>query len=259
MNDFKTLISNDLKNVLFEKSFIIAAWEGGSAATGFEDMYSDLDLAVLAEDGKTEDVFIVVEEYLQKNYGINRIIRMPEPAWHGMSQCFYLIDGAPEYFYIDMAVMKESVQDPLLEKERHGIAKVWFDRKGFVVTTTIDWEKYRPKMKAAYARTILFFPLMYVEFMKNSARNSIIESWSAYSKLLAMFIALMNLKYRPEKFDFMSRYIERDYPAEEATLMQSLCMPKSMTEMRTNAKYVEKRFWELAEDLRESYGVDNCI
>lgn len=254
MNAFKTSISEEMKQLLAEKNYVIAAWEGGSAATGFEDTYSDLDLAVVAEEGKTEDVFTVVEEYLQKKIGINRAVRMPEPAWHGMSQCFYFINNAPEYFYIDMAVMKETVQDPLLEKERHGTAKVWFDKKNFVVTTSINWEKYTQKMKDLYARTTLFFPLMYVEFTKNSARNSIIESWSAYSKLLAMLIAMMNLKYRPEKFDFQSRYIERDYPAEEATLMQSLCMSKSMTEMRTNAQYVEKRFMELEEELRVSYG-----
>ncbi len=254
MNAFKQKISEEIKQVLLQSDTVFAAWEGGSAATGFEDSYSDLDLAVLSGTDHVEDVFVLISHFLEKQYGILHSIRMPEPAWHGMSQCFYFINGAPDFFYIDLAVMKEDVKDPLLEKERHGHAKVWFDKKNFVVPVTIDMTKYQQKMRDLYKHTVAFFPLLFVEFKKNATRGSIVETWKLYNNILGQFIAVMNLKYRPAKFDFQSRYIERDYPADEAMLIQSLCMPKTMTEMKSNGDYIEKRFKDICKELANTYG-----
>ena len=55
-------VSQDLLQFLQASKDVIAAWEGGSAATGFLDAYSDLDLLVICKDESVEKVLKATEE-----------------------------------------------------------------------------------------------------------------------------------------------------------------------------------------------------
>ena len=111
---------------LFEShSWMLGIWEGGSAATGFLDEYSDLDLGFVVKDAHVEETFQLFEELLEKNYGIKSKLRIPEPTWHGHSQCYYFIEKCPPLFYVDVVVEKESAKDRLIEPDRHGTSQIW--------------------------------------------------------------------------------------------------------------------------------------
>ncbi len=103
--------------------------KGGSAATGFEDEFSDLDLAIVCKDHAVEAIFSLLESWLKVNYSITRKFRVPEPSWHGFSQCFYQIENVPPLFYLDIAVIKKSLPDKFTESDRHGNAVVWFEKE----------------------------------------------------------------------------------------------------------------------------------
>jgi predicted nucleotidyltransferase len=45
--------------------FVLAFWQGGSAAHGFTDEWSDLDIGVIVEDGYVEETFLMVEKVFQ--------------------------------------------------------------------------------------------------------------------------------------------------------------------------------------------------
>jgi len=122
-------VAEEIKSLLIKDKKVIAAWEGGSAATGFMDKYSDLDLAVVCEDDAVEAVYAKLEKLIEKNYGIERKYRVPEPAWHGFSQCFYKVGNVPELYYLDIAVIKRSIPDKFTEKDRHGDSVVWFEKE----------------------------------------------------------------------------------------------------------------------------------
>lgn len=119
MNDFRKDFIVKFKNLLESKNSIHCVWEGGSAATGYLDQYSDLDLGIICDDKKVEENFQLIEDYLQKNYGIKEKFRTPEPSWHGHSQCYYLIDNTPELFYVDILIEKqpETVSWNLIDME----------------------------------------------------------------------------------------------------------------------------------------------
>ena len=254
MHQFNEKIKKELIAVLEPVDSIIAAWEGGSIATGFDDDYSDLDLGVMATDGNTENVFVIIDKFLEEHYGISHSIRMPEPTWHGMSQCFYFINGAPEFYYIDLGVMHESIPDKFMEEPRHGTAIVWFDKKGVVQAEALKDENYREKRIAMYKRIALHMPLIRVEFFKNAKRGRLLEAYDGYSQMMTVMIGLMNLKYRPEKFDFRSRYIYRDYPADEVSVISSLVLPQNFETLKLNGIYIEKRIKELLQELKPIYG-----
>jgi predicted nucleotidyltransferase len=105
---FREGLKGELLSALEPCDWIRTVWEGGSAATGRLDRFSDLDLVMVVEDERVPSAFTLIEEKLKEGYGIRRTVVVPEPAWHGHSQRFYFIEGAPALFYIDLLVEKLS-------------------------------------------------------------------------------------------------------------------------------------------------------
>ena len=124
----------ELKDLLQGIPCVVAAWEGGSAATGYLDEYSDLDLGIAIQGESADIVFTTLDEWFELKQGIARKFRMPEPAWHGMSQCFYLLHGMPPCFYCDICVVDSANPHKFTEPDRHGHAVVWFDPQGVIGT-----------------------------------------------------------------------------------------------------------------------------
>jgi predicted nucleotidyltransferase len=84
---------NEAKNLeliiatLEPKDFVLALWQGGSAAHGSTDEWSDIDIQVIVEDDRVEETFDIIEESLKTLSEIRFKWRVPEPTWHGHSQC----------------------------------------------------------------------------------------------------------------------------------------------------------------------------
>ncbi|MFW6319100.1 MAG: hypothetical protein ACOC1L_02835, partial [Bacillota bacterium] len=107
-----------LKPYLEKLIDVVAAWEGGSKATNTDDMYSDLDLMIVTHNNSKEQVYKLVVDYLDTTFGIERHHRVKEPAWHGFSQGFFKLKNTPEYFYIDVAIMTEDIDDKFISEKR---------------------------------------------------------------------------------------------------------------------------------------------
>ena len=106
----------------------LALWEGGAAAWGRVDEWSDIDLQAAVDDVRVEDAFAAVEAALP----VDLAYRLPEPTWHGHAQAFFRIAGASPFHLLDFVVMKRSAERRYLEPERHGRARVHFDTIGFL-------------------------------------------------------------------------------------------------------------------------------
>lgn len=242
-----------LKAFLLEIPEIIAIWEGGSAATGYLDEYSDLDLAIVCEDDAVESLFEVIEDYLAEHCGIANKFRMPEPTWHGHSQAFYILHDPPPPFYFDLVVMKRSSKNQFLETDRHGKAVVWFDREGILVPTRSDPEEIERACKRAYRMSIATFDLSAIETEKQILRENWIDAMTNYYSLIHRRLAVMlNLKYRPAQYDFGLRYAYRAYPVDVNDRLKRLMLISDFDELE--GKFQEIKVWyrELAEGF-ESY------
>ncbi|WP_248277557.1 nucleotidyltransferase domain-containing protein [Brasilonema sp. UFV-L1] len=131
----KTIIA-----ALQPKDFVLAFWQGGSAAHGYTDEWSDIDIEVIVEDDYVQQTFDIVEAALQTISEINFKYRVPEPTWHGHSQCFYQLVGVSPFLAIDFAVMKRSSRNDFLDVERHGQAVIAFDKANLIVPTHLNLE-----------------------------------------------------------------------------------------------------------------------
>ncbi|MDP8209482.1 MAG: nucleotidyltransferase domain-containing protein [Candidatus Stygibacter australis] len=251
MNEFNTKIRAEIKQLLEADEKVITAWEGGSLATGYFDEYSDLDLAVISEDDAIDEIFAKVETYLKDNYGIKHKFRIPEPNWHGHSQCFYIIDNCPEMFYVDFLIEKESAGNRFLESDRHGNAIVWFDKKDYIDGTPTPEDIIKKKCQDQLKMVKTYLPFTFKDVQKQIYRNNKIDAFALYISLVSRIVSLMNIKYRPAKHDFGMRYLHRDFPIEKQQLIEKLLYVKTLEELQANLLQIIEIYAQLVSDLQE--------
>ena len=75
--------------------------------------------------------------------------RLPEPTWHGHSQVFVRLADAPEHLVVDLVVLHRSVTERFLERERHGVPVVYFDRFGEIAAVPLDRAASPPQQSCA--------------------------------------------------------------------------------------------------------------
>ncbi len=239
-----------LEKMLFEMPSVIAAVEGGSAATGYLDRYSDLDLEVVCEDDAVEGIIAKMTETLEQRFGILRMFRVPEPAWHGFSQVFYQVDKVPPLYYIDFAVIKRSIPDKFTETDRHGHAVVWFEREPVLVETVYSPADILARGKRLFKQATSTDFLMVLETRKNLARGNFTEAFPTFYRFLVAHLGvLLNLKHRPAKADFGLRYSYRDYPEADHALVQAAMQASNLAELSATFDLLVSRFEALKAEL----------
>ncbi len=233
---------------------IIAAWEGGSAATNRMDQYSDLDLSLIVNDNQVETVFTDFEVFLKENFSIINKYRIPEPAWHGLSQCFYEIEPVDPFIYLDIAVIKESQPDKLMEQDRHGIATVWFDRKQIYNSRFSTPEEIAERGKKLYQSVVQTDFLIITEVEKGIARGEFIDVFPTYYSFISRHLGvMMNLKHRPEKADFGLRYARIDYSNLDKDILEKGLRVSDIDELAKQFVVIKSRYKELKDELSTTW------
>jgi len=253
LDNFRVEIINKLKKIYHENEHIIAVWEGGSAATGYLDEYSDLDLGIITADDTIDDTFKLTEKLLTNNYGISHKFRMPEPNWHGHSQCFYKLENAPEFFYVDLLIEKESATNRFTESDRHGDSIIWFDKKNLIDPTPTPEADIEAKCKRSYHLISSLLPFVEMDVIKQIKRGNAIDAISIYGGLCNRLGTLLNVKYRPHKFDFGLRYYYRDLPQIEIEFLEEVLFVKDINDLIIKLPKVSNKAGGLLEELGKKY------
>ncbi|MCD6329636.1 MAG: nucleotidyltransferase domain-containing protein [Candidatus Cloacimonetes bacterium] len=255
MLEYKKLLSEKLKKFWESDEKVYTAWEGGSFATGFDDDYSDLDIALICDDDHVEGLFEKTEKFLEDTYGIKEKLRMPEPSWHGHSQTFYLLKDSPQFFYIDLLIEKLSAGNRFMESNRHGNSVVWFDKKGLMDGTPMPDEDFKKKIvpKLEYFKKSFF--ITKIELEKQVLRGRDVDALDGYYKLILGRLAfLLNVKNRPAKHDFGLLYSYRDWPREYHEFVQKLLYVKDFKDLKIKLPIVINKVEELTNSLYEEWG-----
>ncbi|MFH1143825.1 MAG: nucleotidyltransferase domain-containing protein [Candidatus Eisenbacteria bacterium] len=225
-------IIQTLHSILEPESTVLAAWLGGSDASGRTDRYSDVDLQVIVPDDRVEQTFALIHEGLEALSPIELRYRFPEPTWHGHSQELLRLRDADPNHFLDLVVMKLSGRDRLLESERHGHPLVLFDRCNLLAPVALDRAAHRKKMEQRLADLRVQFPLLQPLVTRGILRGQPAESAYAYQVLtLKPLTELLRMRYCPERFDFGLRYIDRDLPADWRAEIERLAYPPSREEL----------------------------
>jgi len=170
-----------LVDALQEKDYALAMWEGGAAGFDRVDEWSDADVQVIIKDGFVEQAFEDVENALADLSETDYRYRLPEPTWHGHSQCFYRFKDASPYLMLDLVIIQESSQaDRFMQFRTHGQPLIWFDKPGLVVEEPLDIEGMLGKMKTAVEAARMRFDLFWILTMKEIHRGNKMEAFAFY-------------------------------------------------------------------------------
>lgn len=196
-----------------------ALFEGGAAARGRADEYSDIDLMVVAPLECAGRLFARTEEALAEIAPITHVWRLEPPGFPDMAQRFYFLADAPRFFALDCSVLAPSAAATFLERERHGEPVVWLDRRGTITARPVDQAALGDRRRHRLKQLRGMVPVYAMLVDKEIARGHPLEALGFYQALVRALIDLLGMQHRPERFDFGWRYVERELPADAQALI----------------------------------------
>jgi hypothetical protein len=209
--------------------FVDAMCEGGSAAWGRVDEYSDLDVRLVVADEHVAEAASAVERALDAIGPIELRFEVPGPTWHGHAQIFFRLRSAGEHRLVDLALMKRSAPDLFLERERHGEPVVFFDKQRRLVPTRLDPAAQRARIRERLAQVRVTFALFQSLVTKEIARGNALAALVFYhSHTLNPLALVLRMRHCPERFDFWLKYSDVDLPAPIAATLRRLAYPADL-------------------------------
>jgi hypothetical protein len=228
---------------------ILAAWEGGSAANGSQDQFSDIDLCILSKE-PVRSVLDRIEATLNA-LGVSHTWQPHKSSWgDGLQQRVIVLKNAPKHFSVDVAVFDINYPDILkdfLEIERHGKPLIYFDKVGAIKPTHANaevlFEQHQKRVDDLAAGFRIFKTLV----LKEIDRIHPIDAIGFYQTgLVRPLVEIMGMIYRPYRADFGQRYLHKDFPIEEQKLIEQLNYVASFEELPLKLQQVEAAFNRVA-------------
>lgn len=239
-----------MKTALEAEPNIRAMWEGGSAARGQTDQWSDVDAVVVCKEYSVQAVFDIVESALEELSPLDLVWRVPEPTWHGHAQRLYRLEGAPRHLLVDLVVMKAGTQQRFLVPERHGHAVVYFDKGSLIKPTDFAVEQFRDEMAAALADLQVRFEMLGCLVDKELERGRPLDAMGYYLGLtLPALLAVLGMRYRPFRYDFGRRYTRDDFPANVADEVEALHFVSDAEDLAAKHERTQALFRETVDVL----------
>jgi hypothetical protein len=235
---------------LRQAAFVHAVWEAGAASFGRVDEWSDIDLYVVCDDDRIENVITTIEQTLGSMGQIDLKFRVPEPTWHGNSQVFLRIKGASPFLFVDAAIMKKSSREKFLQYSIHGKPLVHFDKIGLIKDDPVDIEKYHQEMKTRFDAHKTTFEMFQVLVLKELNRGNPVEALSYYlSYILRPLVEVLRMKYSPWHYRFFTTYVYYEMPADVVKRLHRLYFVndgKTLEKCREEAK---TWFWDIVKTM----------
>lgn len=237
---------------------VSALFEGGSAAFGRADEYSDIDLVADVTPGEEDSVFAVLEDTLAalvrralpdcaQPFLARKLV--PVPAWHGMHQRFYKLAGVDEWLLLDIALRPADKPELFAETERHGTARVLFDKQGRIKPAPLDSAAQRERIAQRLAE-IRENLILFGNFAEKECRRArSLDAVAMYhAMLLRPLVELLRMKHDPARHDYGLRYLDFDLPPDVHARLAALAYPASVDGLL--AAQAQTREW-MAELLSE--------
>jgi hypothetical protein len=235
---------------LADEPAVRAVGEGGAAARGRTDAFSDLDLVIVGALEAAPGIFARVEQAAGEIGAINHVWSVDPAPFAGLAQRFYLLDGAPRFFAVDCCVFSAEGVAPFLERERHGEMVVWLDRDGLLKPRRLNRAHWKERRAARLAQLRGGAPVYALLLDKELARGHALEAMGFYQALLRALVEVLGLQHRPDRADFGWRYVERELPADAQALLARFAFVPDATALprlgRALAAELQARLRELA-------------
>jgi predicted nucleotidyltransferase len=252
--EYSDLKRDDIVSMMVEKlrqaDYVDAVWEAGAASFGRVDEWSDIDLYVVCDDDRVENVITVIEQVLGTMGKVDLKFRVPEPTWHGNSQVFWRIKEASPFLFIDAAIMKKSSKEKFLQYSIHGKPLVHFDKTGVIKNDPVNIEEYFKEMKDRFEAHKTTFEMFQVLVLKELNRGNVMEALSYYlSYILRPLIEVLRMTYTPWHYRFFTTYVYYEMPAHIVERLHRLYFVNDEKTLKKCREEAETWFWKAVKTL----------
>jgi hypothetical protein len=225
-HSLRSRISNAVTKALRPIPAVLAGWEGGSAAFGAVDAYSDIDLDYLvSDDVPFERLYEVAERALET---VSAIVSSHTP----LKGRYYKLKDGGDFLLVDLIFFRVGDSDHQLEVERHGVRVPLFDKGEWLRPRSVDEGALAIKRDARYRELQTWFPMSQIFVRKAILRGQHVEAvnafWAATLKPLA---ELLRMRYCPMRWDFGVRYLDRDLPPAVYSQFRDLVFVRDLGEL----------------------------
>ncbi len=221
-------ISDALTQVFRVHPAVLAGWEGGSAAFGKVDAYSDIDLEYLVSDDMPfEDLYAIAESALEE---VSPITARHVPA---VGRYYKLKDGG-DFLLVDLIFHRVGDADHHLDVERHGKAVPLFDKGEWLRPRAFDDKARAVQRDRRYRELQTWFPMSQVFVRKAIARSQDVEAINAFwACTLKPLADLLRMRHCPARWDFGVRYLDRDLPPAVYEQIRNLALVNNLNELES--------------------------
>ena len=232
-------ISNAICEALEPLPSVLAGWEGGSAAFGASDAYSDIDLNFLvADDASSEVLYAAAERSLETISPIEASHAVPPGRY------YKLRDGG-EFLLVDVCFLRAGAPDHFLEVERHGHTLPLFDKGDWLRPRPLDEAALATKRSKRYRELLAWFPVSQCFVRKAILRGQHVESLTSYwGYTLRPLAELLRMRHCPARWDFGMRYLDLDLPPAAYDQVRDLAFVRDPEDLE--AKLARATAWGMA-------------
>lgn len=238
-------ISDAVTQALMPLPTVFAGWEGGSAAFGAVDAYSDIDLIyIVADDAAFGDLYAIAERAIE---AVSPITASHTPP-SGVGLYYKLKDGG-DFFLVDLIFFRAEEPDHQLDLERHGQKLPLFDKGDWLRPKPLDEGALAARRDRRYRDLQTWFHINQVFVRKAILRGQHVEAISAFwACTLRPLADLLRMRYCPVRWDFGVRYLDRDLPPAVYDQFRDLALVSDLRDLEV--KLARATVWG-AELLRE--------
>lgn len=227
-----------------------AMWEGGAASFHRTDAWSDIDLQVDVDDEFAGQALAIAERTLETLSPIELKYVLPMPTWHGHSQVFFRLQDTSPFLLIDFVAVHHSKAEKFMQPEIHGEHNVLFDKDGTTRVPPLDRKAFAGRLEDRLHVIRTTFDLFQVLTLKELERGNLIEALVFYQNYtLRPLIEALRLRHCPAHYQFYTRYLYYDLPADAVARLEELFLPRSASDIRRLRSEAEMWFYRTLDEI----------
>ena len=232
-------ISDAVTQALRPLPIVFAGWEGGSAAFGAVDEYSDIDLDfIVADDALFDDLYALAERAIET---VSPIASSYTPR----TGRYYKLKDGGDFFLVDLIFHRATDPDHHLDIERHGANLPLFDKGDWLRPKPFDERLLAVQRDRRYRELQTWFPMSQVFVRKAILRGQHVEAVGAFwAYTLRPLADLLRMRYCPARWDFGVRYLDRDLPPAVYDQVRDLALVSDLRDLE--AKLARATAWGAA-------------
>ena len=220
-------ISRAICEALRPLPVVLAAWEGGSAAFGAVDGYSDIDLNVLVDnDAASDALYAAAEASLETVSPIIASHFVPPGR-------YYKLQDGGEFLLVDLCFFRAGAADHPIDVERHGQIVPLFDKGDWLRPTSTGKDALAIKRDRRYRELQTWFPMSQSFVRKAILRGQHVEAVTAFwAYTMKPLAELLRMRYCAERWDFGMRYLDRDLPPAVYRQVRDLAFIQDLEDLK---------------------------